>query len=284
VSVKTFTLFFAPALCDAKGFVRLEVVEIGTGPARWRETLERKEEKRMNTNVNLNAALGVLAFLGTGGLLLLMGALLLYTLFARKYKLTSKVLGAGLLVGCLYLGLMLAFSLASSRKALARGEEKHFCEIDCHLAYSVIDVTRTKTLGNGPNTLTASGTFTLLTIKTRFDETTTSATRGNGLLYPNSRVIKILDEQGREYEPSTEGQRVLNISQGGGTPIETPLRPGESYTTTLAFDLPDDARNPTLSMREGEWVTHFIIGHENSPLHGKTLFQLDEPQKSKSEV
>jgi hypothetical protein len=235
----------------------------------------------MNTNVNLNAALGALAFLGTGGLLLLMGAVLLYTLFARKHKLTLKVLGAGVLLCCLYLGLMLAFSFASSRKALARGAEKHFCEIDCHLAYSVVDVARTKTLGNGANQTTAGGTYTILTIKTRFDETTTGATRGNGLLYPNSRVIKILDEQGREYGPSPEGQRVLNVSQGGGTPIETPLRPGESYTTTLVFDLPDDARNPTLLMNEGEWVTHFIIGHENSPLHGKTLFQLEaQPEQS----
>jgi hypothetical protein len=228
----------------------------------------------MNTNVNLNAALGALAFLGTGGLLLLMGAVFLYTLFARKHKLTLKVLGACVLLCCLYLGLMLAFSFASSRKALARGEEKHFCEIDCHLAYSVVDVARTKTLGNVPNQTTAGGTYTILTIKTRFDETTTSATRGNGLLYPNSRVIKILDEQGREYEPSPEGQRVLNVSQGGGTPIETPLRPGESYTTELVFDLPADARDPRLLVNESDLPTRFVVGHENSPLHKKTEFKL----------
>jgi hypothetical protein len=232
----------------------------------------------MNTNVNLNAALGVLAFLGTVGLLLLLCAGFLYTLLARKHRLILRILCAGVLLACLYLGLMVGFSLASSRKVLARGEEKHFCEIDCHLAYSVVDVKRTKTLGDAPKQMIAGGTFNLLTIKTRFDETTISATRGNGLLSPNSRVIRVSDEQGREYEPSAEGQRVLGIQQGGGTSIETPLRPGESYTTTLVFDLPDDARNPTLLMREGEWVTHFIIGHENSPLHQKTLFQLEAPQ------
>lgn len=29
-----------------------------------------------------------------------------------------------------------------------------------------------------------------------------------------------------------------------------------------------------LLINEGEWETHFVIGHENSPLHKKTRFQL----------
>jgi hypothetical protein len=53
-----------------------------------------------------------------------------------------------------------------------------------------------------------------------------------------------------------------------------PLRPGESYSTTLVFDLPADISNPTLLIREGEFVTHLVIGHENSFLHKKTWFQI----------
>jgi hypothetical protein len=53
-----------------------------------------------------------------------------------------------------------------------------------------------------------------------------------------------------------------------------PLRPGESYSTTLVFDLPTEIKNPTLLIREGELVTHLVIGHENSPLHKKTRFQI----------
>ena len=34
----------------------------------------------------------------------------------------------------------LAFSAGSHETDLARGQEKYFCEIDCHLAYSVVDV------------------------------------------------------------------------------------------------------------------------------------------------
>ena len=56
--------------------------------------------------------------------------------------------------------------------------------------------------------------------------------------------------------------------------METPLRPGESYTTDVVFDLPADVKTAMLLINEGEWETHLVIGHENSPLHSKTRLQL----------
>jgi len=56
--------------------------------------------------------------------------------------------------------------------------------------------------------------------------------------------------------------------------MTVPLRPSENYSTTLVFDLPVDVKNPTLLIREGEFVTHLVIGHENSFLHKKTRFQI----------
>jgi hypothetical protein len=182
-----------------------------------------------------------------------------------------------LIVLGLYLALMLAFSFMSREKVLALGDEKHFCEIDCHLAYSVANVRETRALGVPADEATAEGIFYVVTIKTRFDEKTISSARGNGLLTPNSRVVTILDEQGKSYSPSTEGQRALDGSQaeGGGAPLDTPLRPGESYTTDLVFDLPANIKNPVLLMREGDFITHFIVGHENSFWHEKTKFRLE---------
>jgi hypothetical protein len=58
------------------------------------------------------------------------------------------------------------------------------------------------------------------------------------------------------------------------TPLTTPLRPGESYTTDLVFDLPPNAKPTALLMKEGEWITRLVIGHENSPLHKQTKFQV----------
>jgi hypothetical protein len=74
----------------------------------------------------------------------------------------------------------------------------------------------------------------------------------------------------------------LELTTGTGMPFTTPLRPGQSYTTALVFDLPVDVREPRLLIHEGESITHFIIGHENSPLHKKTAFQLTAPESQTS--
>ena len=71
-----------------------------------------------------------------------------------------------------------------------------------------------------------------------------------------------------------EGHAALATEAGVGMPLDTPLRPGESYTTGLVFDLPPGARDPALLLNESSPETRFIVGHENSPLHGKTEFRL----------
>jgi len=228
----------------------------------------------MYPNVNLDAPLGALALLGTGFLLLTAGLTLGYSVVMKKSRLTKVALLTIVLVAGVYLAVLLIYSFASSEKVLARGQEKHFCEIDCHLAYSVTDVHETKLLGEGPKQLTAAGIFRVVTVKTRFDETTISRNRGDRLLYPNSRVVSINDENGTQYFPSAMAQSLLEKSQTAGTAMTIPLRPGESYSTTLVFDLPADVKNPTLLINEGEFLTHFVIGHENSFLHKKTRFQI----------
>jgi hypothetical protein len=228
----------------------------------------------MNTNVNLLAPIGVIAFLGTGFLLFLTVMVLVQSLIVRKQGRAKVVLLLMLVIAGAYLAAILIFSFASHETVLARGAEKHFCEIDCHLAYSVVDMRQSKTLGNQPNQVTASGTYAVVTIRTRFDETTISSSRGEGLLYPNSRVLTLVDEHGNKYSPSAEGQRALEAAQSGSKALTTPLRPGESYNTEIAFDLPEGTKPATLLINEGEWVTHLVIGHENSLLHRQTRFQL----------
>ena len=84
----------------------------------------------------------------------------------------------------------------------------------------------------------------------------------------------MVDPEGRQYWPSESGSKALAQTEDPGTPFTWALRPGETYTTKLVFDLPSDIANPTLLINEGQWLTRFIIGHENSPLHKKTRFQL----------
>jgi len=228
----------------------------------------------MYTNVNLAAPVGVLLFLGTGFLFFVVGLALAYSVLTKKFGLTKLFLLSEAAIGGLYLGAILIFSFASNDQVLARGQEKHFCEIDCHLAYSITDVRETKTLGDTPHQVTAAGMFRVVTIKTRFDETTINPARGNGQLYPNSRVLAVVDGSGRQYFPSPSGQGALEGAQAAGTPLTTPLQPGQTYLSTFVFDLPADIRNPTLLIHEGEGVTTFVVGHENSPLHKKTRFQI----------
>jgi len=228
----------------------------------------------MYTNVNLAAPIGALAFLGIGCLFLVLVFALIYSVLKRKPGLRKLSLITLASITGLYLVVLLVFSFASSDRVLAQGQEKHFCELDCHLAYSVTSVHSTKTLRDLPNQLTAAGIFRVVTIKTRFDENTIGRNRGDGLLYPNSRVVTVSDANGNEYLPSAEAQRVLEGGHAAGTAMTVPLRPSETYSTTVVFDLPADVKDPTLWIREGESITHLIIGHENSPLHKRTRFQI----------
>jgi hypothetical protein len=228
----------------------------------------------MYTNVNLAAPIGVLLCLGTAFLLLFLVFLLVFSLVTKRGSLAKFSGLAVVITAAVYLSVLLIFSWASNEKILARGQEKHFCEIDCHLAYSILDSQTTKTLGTAPNELTATGLFRVITIKTRFDENTISPTRGNALLHPNARALVVLDANGKQYFPSADGESVLQKLNQAGTAFTTPLRPGENYQTTVVFDLPADIQSPTLLIREGEPETHFVIGHENSPLHKTTRFQV----------
>lgn len=228
----------------------------------------------MFTNVNLAAPVGAIAVLGAGFLLFIGILLFVYGLISRRLGLARLVLVLAVIGGVIYFGTLLVFSFASREAVLLPGQEKHFCEIDCHLAYSILDTRQTKTLGSAPNQTTAAGTFYVITIKTRFDEKTIGAGRGDGPLTPNSRVVTIVDEQGNCFTPSAAGEQALSELDVRGAPLTTALRPGQSYITRVVFDLPTNVQHPTLLMREGEWLTHFVIGHENSPLHKKTRFQL----------
>ena len=85
----------------------------------------------MNTNVNLSAPLGAMAFLGTGFLFFVSALVLIQSLVVHKRGRAKFVLLVMLVIGGAYLGAILIFSLVSRERVLARGEEKHFCEIDC---------------------------------------------------------------------------------------------------------------------------------------------------------
>jgi hypothetical protein len=210
----------------------------------------------MNTNVNLEASLAAAALLGTVFLMFVAAIVLIQSLIARKLRRAKFVVFAMIAVVALYGSTVVAFSFASHNNLLAPGQEKHFCELDCHLAYSIVNV--------APGASAGDQHPVTVTIKARFDETTISKSRGEAPLYPNPRTLTLYDDRGNFYAPQSFG----------GTPLTMPLRPGESYTTDVVFTLPSGVKPARLLLNESDWITHAVIGHENSPFHKKTEFQL----------
>ena len=169
----------------------------------------------------------------------------------RLAQISSRTLLGG--VG-LYLVFILAGSVAGRGRVLAPGEEKHICEIDCHLAYSVAAATA-ESVGGGL-------VRHVVTVKVRFDEETISTRRSRTApLSPNRRYVALVDDAGHEYPGSTEG-------------LARRLIPGESYTTDIAFEVPQKATGLRLVLRNADPETSLIIGHENSLLHRRTTFRL----------
>ncbi|HEX9014268.1 MAG TPA: hypothetical protein VF813_12150, partial [Anaerolineaceae bacterium] len=170
----------------------------------------------MHVDNNFPAPLQVMAFLGSamvGGVLVLATV---YGFLGKKSwaRRTLLILAGGFVV---YFLLLFAFSEASQDVTLDRGNEKYFCEIDCHLAYSV---TRVESVGEGPLRALA------VTVRTRFDENTISSHRPKDApLSPNPREVVLVDPAGRPHLPiSTQG-----------SPLGKELVPGQAYTTTLIF-------------------------------------------------
>ena len=217
----------------------------------------------------------VLLFLGTA-LITGVSFLVLFYGAVRGSSFFAK-LGAGAVFMTVtgYLILLGGVSFASTEKVLPAGGWKYFCEIDCHTAYSVIGAQTAEALGPEMQQTAAHGKFIIVQMKTWFDERTISSHRGNGLLTPNPRKVVLVDDTGRRFEPSADGQAAFGRLGNASTSLSAALRPGESYTTNFVFDVPEGARGLRLLITQDDAETRLMIGHENSLLHKKIYFSVD---------
>ncbi len=204
------------------------------------------------------APIVVLLFLGSIMAGMVAAATYVYAMARRQPAVKRWALIGILTIAAGYATLLFGASLTSREKVLTEGGKKYFCEIDCHLAYSIDRVRTAKALGELAHPARADGTFHVIALKTWFDENTISPMRPKEApLYPNPRHVYIQDGSGRRYPPSEPGQRAR-----------------QSYITQLVFDLPDDVLRPRLYVGDADPVSSFLIGHEESPLHRKIFFGL----------
>ncbi len=220
------------------------------------------------------APLAALAFLAAA---LLIAAGLAGALFGALSKRPRLVGGGAALAGVVagvYILLWTGAALASRERLLATGEMKYFCEIDCHLAYSVTRVERVTALrAGGP--APASGSFLVVTLKTWFDPGTTSPRRPiDAPLWPNPRNVCAMDADGRRYRPLPGASAALARAGRVSTPLTEPLLPGESYQTLLVFDVPREARGVKLYVGNLASEGAFLIGYEAAPIAKKAWFSL----------
>ena len=93
------------------------------------------------------APIVVLLFLGTA-LLLGVSFLVFFYGAARRSSFFARLgVGAILTIVTGYLLLLTSVSFASTEKVLPAGGWKYFCEIDCHLAYSLVGAQTAAALG-----------------------------------------------------------------------------------------------------------------------------------------
>ncbi len=209
------------------------------------------------------APLAVVALLGAGLALAATFIGAAVALAARWTRVARGLGAAGLVVAVVYATLLSAAALFSRDRTLAPGDRKYLCEVDCHIAYDVVGAEAT------------AGGGRAVTLRTWFDPSTIAPFRGNAPLAPGPRAVFLVDEAGRRFEPSAGATAAWEKDHGGSTPLGRELRPGESYTTTFVFEPPPGARSPRLFVGDPTGsLDGLLIGHENSPWHGKIYLGL----------
>lgn len=220
------------------------------------------------------APIVVLLFLGAVFVTGLSILVLLYGAVRRSKTVARFGAGCALLVIGGYVLLLCGASLASSEKLLPPGGWKYFCEIDCHIGYAVSGVQTVAVIGPEMQQISAKGKFVIVRLKVWFDERTISPNRGDGPLTPNPRRVLLVDDSGRSYARSSEGEAALARLNSLQVALDQPLRPGQSFKKDLAFDVPRDVRGLRLLITEDDPESRLLIGHENSPWHKKIYLDL----------
>ena len=204
--------------------------------------------------------LGILMILVTLGLAVLATVALVQARLKQRPAPWRTVTLGGAAWATLYVAMLLSASLTSREGLLGLNEDKKFCGfyIDCHMQVAVTRVDTARQLG----TLQANGLLHVVTLRVSSDARAVPLR----LLDP---YFVLRDARGRRYLP---------VHAAGRDSLSRFVGPGESFTTTVAFDVPQDAQALRLDVTMGIWADRlielFLIGDEDSFLHEGTGFRI----------
>lgn len=223
-----------------------------------------------------SSILSLLAFLGTAAFLVAAGLTLAILLSRRSRFAALRVAMVAAGMGGAYLAALAGFSLASRERVVEPGDAMHFCEVDCRLAYSVVGSRRLEAIGAAR---AMRGAWEVVTLRVSLDPAAPSPDGSATPVTPRPRAPRLV-AGGRLVAPSAEGSLALAAVEGAQPPLTRPLRPGESYTTSLVFDVPAGAADPVLRFTGSSLLARLLIGHEDSLLHARTAFRLRDPRSN----
>lgn len=225
-------------------------------------------------NFQGNAMLSLMAFAGTVLLLFALACTAGHLALRGRTRAARRVGMAFAGVAASYWMALIGFGVAMGEREVGAGGWKYFCEMDCHLAYSVAGVERRAFAGAGDALRAPEGGYEVVSLRVRFDPRTAGPNRNDAPLHPNPRRVRLIGSDGRSYAPSVEGLRALEAERGAQPGLDHALRPGESAIVPLVFELPRGATGQRLLLTESSPQKWLLIGHENSLFHSRTAFRL----------
>jgi hypothetical protein len=168
-----------------------------------------------------HAPLVVMAFLGTIVFLASMALVILVPFLTKRKWIGLVAMILGLVLASGYALVLVGVSLTSHEKTLAPGENKYFCEIDCHIAYSVVKFEEAKALGDESHQTLPAGRFVIVQLKTWFDPSTISEHRGDSPLAPSPRRVVLVDDAAHRFPQSAQGQAALARCAAARSPCQS---------------------------------------------------------------
>lgn len=147
----------------------------------------------------------------------------------------------------------IGFSLLAMLVLLNRRDEtvslNHEIQYD-DFAFSVLSVRQAESVGNGNSLVKPAGVFYIVTLKI--------ANHAVRVDYKYKRDCALLvDERGKEYLPSFEGQPALETTLGPAALCSAPIPAGQSCVTEVVFDVPVGARPSQLRITFGSLADIF---------------------------
>ncbi len=212
--------------------------------------------------------MGVILMLMTIGGLVVAGVLLAVSMVGKKVWLTKFTLGGVAVWFAFYLVMLFGFSFASTEKTLAINEAKEYCGfyLDCHMHSAVTGVRTAKTIGD----ISAKGMYYIVNVKVFSD-----ARNPNIALRLLEPSIVVKDGSNKFYARNEVAEELL---PSAGDYLGKDIRGRETIEKEIVFDLPGDAKDPRLDIREGyaidKYIEAVLVDDEDSLFHKRNYFRL----------